>query len=59
MSREEISVTITDPQPGRLSSLADAVEAGAISHGLRLLRRRLVRDVNGPWTAALDFRSQP
>lgn len=60
-----LAVTIWDDQPARLAGLADAAEAavGAIGAvdgwmlgSLRFLRRRTVRDVAGPWAAALDFR---
>jgi hypothetical protein len=51
----------------RLHELADAAEAAVSALGgvagwqiasLRLLRRRVVRDVAGPWAAALDFRAR-
>lgn len=62
-----VAVTVWDAQPARLAALADAVEAavaGASSPAgwslvsLRLLRRRTVRDVAGPWAAAIDFRAR-
>lgn len=62
-----IAVTLWDEQPARLHRLADAVEAavrgGSAVAGwqvvsLRLVRRRTVRDVAGPWAAAIDFRAR-
>ena len=62
-----IAVTLWDEQPARLHSLADLVEAKVRSIAsvagwqlvnLRLLRRRTVRDVAGPWAAAVDFRAR-
>jgi hypothetical protein len=62
-----VAATLWDDQPARLHPLADAVEAAvlaaAVGDGwqlvsLRLLRRRIVRDVAGPWAAALDFRAR-
>lgn len=62
-----VAVTVWDDQPARLHRLGDAVEA-AIGGGspvagwqlvsLRLVRRRMVRDVAGPWAAAVDFRAR-
>ena len=62
-----VAVTLWDEQPARLQGLADQAEAlvtalGAVDGwqlvSLRLLRRRVVRDVAGPWAAALDFRAR-
>jgi hypothetical protein len=62
-----LAVTLWDEQPARLQNLVDAIEAsvGAIGvvHGWQLvsiafLRRRIVRDVAGPWAAAMDFRAR-
>lgn len=62
-----IAVTVWDDQPARLQVLADAVEAkvpdASLAEGwqlvsLTLLRRRTVRDVAGPWAAAIDFRAR-
>ena len=62
-----VAVTVWDDQPVRLHALADAVEAaietlGAVSGWqlvtMRLVRRRVVRDVAGPWAAAVDFRAR-
>ena len=62
-----IGLTVWDDQPVRLHQRADAVEAqvGAVSAvtgwqlvTLRLLRRRVVRDVAGPWAAAIEFRAR-
>jgi hypothetical protein len=62
-----VAITVWDEQPARLHELADAVEAGvgglATIAGwqlvtLRLVRRRMVRDVAGPWAAAIDYRAR-
>lgn len=62
-----VGLTIWDNQPSRLEQLADAVEqrleqlkavSGWHLVQLRFLRRRVVRDVAGPWAAALDFRAR-
>ena len=62
-----VAITIWDDQPVRLHALADAVEAAAANLGslagwqlvtMRLVRRRVVRDVAGPWAAAVDFRAR-
>ena len=62
-----LAVTLWDEQPARLHDLADAAEVavggiGAVAGwevaSLRLLRRRVVRDVAGPWAAAVDFRAR-
>ena len=62
-----IALTIWDEEPARLAELADAVEALAarVSEiggwqltSFRLLRRRTVRDVAGPWATAIDFRAR-
>jgi hypothetical protein len=62
-----VAVTVWDDQPARLHELADAVEASAAVvrdaqewelASLRLLRRRTVRDVAGPWATAIDFRAR-
>ena len=61
------AVTIWDEQPARLHELADEAEARVAAIGpvdgwqiasLRLVRRRVVRDVAGPWAAAVDFRAR-
>ena len=61
------AVTLWDEQSGRMHALADAVE-GAIAAvrgvsgwqlvSLRMVRRRMVRDVAGPWAAVMDFRAR-
>lgn len=62
-----VAITVWDDQPVRLHGLADGVEASlqALSVGsglqlvtMRLVRRRVVRDVAGPWAAAIDFRAR-
>jgi hypothetical protein len=62
-----VAVTLWDEQPARMHALADAAEAvvAGVSAGagwqlvsLRLVRRRVVRDVAGPWATALDFRAR-
>lgn len=62
-----VAVTLWDDQPARLQRLADAADAaiGAASHvkdwqlvSFRFVKRRLVRDVSGPWAAALDYRAR-
>ena len=62
-----LAVTVWDDRPARLQELADAVEAAvALTSGvdgwqlvsMRLIRRRTVRDVAGPWAAAVDFRAR-
>lgn len=62
-----VAITLWDDQPVRLHQLADEVEAevqrlsGILGWELvtmRLLRRRVVRDVAGPWAAAIDFRAR-
>jgi len=62
-----VALTIWDEEPARLAELADAAEglaAGVSVIGgwqlvsMRLLRRRTVRDVAGPWAAAIDFRAR-
>lgn len=62
-----VAITLWDDQPLRLNELADAVEQriGAIGAveawqlvTMRLVRRRVVRDVAGPWAAAIDYRAR-
>jgi len=62
-----VAVTVWDDQPARLQQLADAVEAAVVATAsvdgwqlvsMRLIRRRTVRDVAGPWAAAVDFRAR-
>lgn len=62
-----VAITVWDDEPVRLQSLADAVEASLAqlpdTDGwelvtMRLVRRRVIRDVAGPWAAAIDFRAR-
>ena len=62
-----LGITVWDEQPVRLHQLADQVEmavtavatvAGWQLVSLRLVRRRVLRDVAGPWAAAIDFRAR-
>jgi hypothetical protein len=62
-----VAITVWDEQPVRLHQLADSVEAAVAGVSLvedwqlvtmRLLRRRVVRDVAGPWAAAIDYRAR-
>jgi hypothetical protein len=62
-----VAITLWDDQPVRLHDLADQVVASlsALSTApdwalvtLRLVRRRVLRDVAGPWAAAIDFRAR-
>ena len=62
-----VAITVWDDQPVRLHDLTDSVEAAVESLGavsgwqlvnMQLVRRRVVRDVAGPWAAAIDFRAR-
>jgi hypothetical protein len=62
-----VAITLWDEQPARLAEVADRVEALASGVGgvagwslvsMRLVRRRTVRDVAGPWAAVVDFRGR-
>lgn len=62
-----LAITLWDDQPVRLHGLADAIETSlealpAIDGWelvtMRLVRRRVIRDVAGPWAAAIDFRAR-
>ena len=68
-----LALTVWDEQPARLAVLADAVEALVLGSGgaaavggvagwqlvsMRMIRRRTVRDVAGPWATAIDFRAR-
>ena len=62
-----VAITVWDDQPVRLHGLADEVEAalgdlnaldGWQLVTMRLVRRRVVRDVAGPWAAAIDYRAR-
>ena len=62
-----VALTVWDEQPARLAELADAVETSAAAVGgvagwqlvsMRMIRRRTVRDVAGPWATAIDFRAR-
>ncbi|MFL6730145.1 MAG: DUF3168 domain-containing protein [Sphingomicrobium sp.] len=62
-----VAITLWDDQPVRLHGVADQIEARlhALSAPedwqlvtMRLVRRRVLRDVAGPWAAAIDFRAR-
>jgi hypothetical protein len=62
-----VAITVWDDEPVRLHAIADEVEANldelpAIDGWelvtMRLVRRRVIRDVAGPWAAAIDFRAR-
>jgi hypothetical protein len=62
-----VATTLWDDAPARIHPLADAVEAAVLGTNLvegwqlvslTLMRRRIVRDVAGPWAAAVDFRAR-
>jgi hypothetical protein len=62
-----IGLTVWDDQPVRLHGLADSVEERVASVSgvsgwelvtMRLMRRRVLRDVAGPWAAAIEFRAR-
>jgi tryptophan 2,3-dioxygenase len=62
-----VAVTLWDNQPVRLHTFADLVESALQDLDLlqdwrlvtlQLVRRRIVRDVAGPWAAAIDYRAR-
>ena len=62
-----VALTVWDEQPARLAELANVLVAAAAGVGgvagwqlvsMRLIRRRTVRDVAGPWATAIDFRAR-
>ena len=62
-----VALTLWDDQPARLQRLADEVETllasvhevrGCRLVSFRFVKRRVVRDVSGPWAAALDYRAR-
>lgn len=62
-----VAITLWDDQPTRLHELADEVEKQlddlpAVDAWqlvtMRQVRRRVLRDVAGPWAAAIDFRAR-
>ena len=62
-----VAITVWDDQPVRLHGLADEVEQrlqalpdanGWELVNMQLVRRRVVRDVAGPWAAAIDYRAR-
>ena len=62
-----VATTLWDDQPARLHLLADAIEVAVLGSealdgwqlvSLRMMRRRVVRDVAGPWAAVVDFRAR-
>lgn len=61
------AITLWDEEPARLHETADTVEAAALSIevsdgwdlvSLRLVKRRILRDVAGPWAASIDLRAR-
>lgn len=61
------AITLWDEEPARLHELADAIETAAMSVNIqdewdlvsfRLVKRRIVRDVAGPWAATIDLRAR-
>ena len=61
-----VAITVWDDQPVRLHGLADQIETAlsdlAVEEWqlvtMQLVRRRVVRDVAGPWAAAIDYRAR-
>ena len=62
-----LAVTLWDEQPARLHALVDGIEAAVAGLSavtgwqlvsIAFLKRRIVRDVAGPWAAAIDFRAR-
>jgi hypothetical protein len=62
-----VAITLWDDQPVRLHAIADAAEGAVQAIGdsaewelvnLQLVRRRVLRDVAGPWAAVIDFRAR-
>lgn len=62
-----LALTLWGAQADGLQALGDAVEACVLETlavagwelvSLRLLRRRTMRDVAGPWAVAIDFRGR-
>ena len=62
-----LAVTLWDEQPARLHGLVDGIEAAVTAINsvagwqlvsVAFLKRRIVRDVAGPWAAAMDFRAR-
>lgn len=62
-----VAITLWDDQPTRLHELADEVEKqlddlpavdGWQLVTMRQVRRRVLRDVAGPWAAAIDYRAR-
>jgi hypothetical protein len=62
-----VAITVWDDEPVRLHQIADDVEANLEELPtidswelvtMRLVRRRVIRDVAGPWAAAIDYRAR-
>jgi hypothetical protein len=62
-----VALTLWDDRPERLDRAADALAARLEELGLvagwqvvtfRFLRKRIMRDPNGPWAMALDYRAR-
>jgi hypothetical protein len=62
-----VAITVWDDEPVRLHAIADQIETRLEGLSdvedwqlvtMRLVRRRVLRDVAGPWAAAIDFRAR-
>jgi hypothetical protein len=62
-----VAITVWHDEPVRLQTLADQVESNLAELSeldgwelvtMRLVRRRVIRDVAGPWAAAIDYRAR-
>jgi hypothetical protein len=62
-----VAITVWDDEPVRLHAISDRIETSLQEISdlegwqlvtMRLVRRRVLRDVAGPWAAAIDFRAR-
>jgi hypothetical protein len=62
-----VAITVWDDEPVRLHAISDRIETSLQELSdlegwqlvtMRLVRRRVLRDVAGPWAAAIDFRAR-